>query len=181
MKTASDTSTGAAPTMVAAAGMVGIAALALVGCGSSVGGGGPGGVGPGGTGANGAISWRDDGVKHTSQFATAARVISSTMDLVELTGGDPTQGIAMAVEMPPPIEPGVYSCGLTGTNIIVSFAYNSAGTYLACTVEIKAIGAVAGTHVSGTFSATLGAAAGGSGTKAITEGTFDVVQTINSI
>lgn len=158
--------------------LAGIGAVALAGCGSSAS--APGGVlGPGVGAGKGGITWLDDGVKHTSQFATAAQVKSATTALLEITGGDPLQGIAMAIDTPPPLLPGIYTCGVTGTNIIVSFSYNSAGSYLTCTVELKTIGATAGTHVTGTFSATL--ATTGGGTKAITAGTFDVTQTISSI
>jgi len=152
-----------------------VLALAILGCGSSDGapGGGDGGAAPAGSGT---LTWLENGTKHTAMYPTGARVTSTMQDMVQVSGGDATgTGISFGVSMPPPLVPGTYPCGVSGTGsrIIVSFSYTSVGLFQSCTITLTSVGAKTGEHATGTFSATGG--------KAITSGMFDVPLTVNSL
>jgi hypothetical protein len=157
----------------AAALLIGALAL-LLGCGSDGGapGGGDGGVAPTGSGT---LTWLDNGTKHSALFATGARVTTTMIDMVQVSGGEANTGISFGVSMPPPLVPGTYPCGVSGTGsrIIVSFSDNSGVLFQSCTVTLTSIGGKTGEHAVGTFSATGGG-------KAITGGMFDVPLTVSS-
>ena len=161
-------------------------AMLLVGCGSggdspggSVDAGGPGGVATG----SGTLTWFDDGSKHTALYPSAARVISSSLDMVQLAGGDPVGfAVALGVSVPPPLVPGTYACGVTGDRVIGSLTYTVSTTntlvYESCSIQLTSLGDKTGGRAVGAFSAILTLPAGG--TKAITNGVFDVPLTVNS-
>jgi hypothetical protein len=165
---------------------VAVAALAA-GCGGSDGGmGSPDGGGSGGAGGlgMGTITWKENGAAKTTLFAAAARVMSAQSDMVQISGGtpDPT-GIAFGVAVkPPPLVPGTYAC-FGGSYPIVSISYQSkgasSGAMGSCSIVISTVGDVAGSHITGTFTATLPLDNGT--TKTLTDGKFDLSQTVNSI
>jgi hypothetical protein len=153
-----------------------IGALALLlGCGSDGGGpgGGDGGVVPTGSGT---LTWLDNGTKHTALYPAGARVTSTMMDMVQVSGGEANTGISFGVSMPPPLVPGTYPCGVSGTGsrIIVSFSYTSVGLFQGCSVTLTSVGGKTGERAVGTFSATGGG-------KTITTGMFDVPLTVSSL
>jgi hypothetical protein len=164
-----------------------VAALA-VGCGGSDGGMGslPDGGGSGGAGGlgMGTMTWKENGAAKTSSFAAAARVKSAQSDMVQITGsnGDPTALSFGVVVKPPPLVPGTYACFGAGYPI-VSISYlsggASSGAMGACSIVISTVGDVAGSHITGTFTATLPLDNGT--TKTLTDGKFDLAQTVNSI
>ena len=169
---------------VALAACVALAA-GLSGCGSSAtpaDGGGRGGGG-GSASGTGTLSWQDDGVAHQTAFASAALVTSSGIQLLQVAGGEASGiGLAFGVSGMPTIGVGTYQCGPSagGGYPITSFSYTAPGVdplYQSCTVSITALGAVAGEHASGTFSAVLTKSAGG--TEAITAGVFNVPLTVS--
>ncbi len=150
----------------------------LAGCGSD-GGGSPAGTGgAGGTQtAVGTMSWTDDGVRHTTSFASGAFVASAMMDLWQISGGTSSGlGVAMGVGVTPPLVAGTYVCAQNGMRPIVSFSYTTTGLEplaSACTIDIATIGVTSGTRATGTFSATFPLTAGG--TKAIANGAFNLM------
>ena len=151
------------------------ASLFLLGCGSGGGpAGGTGGVGGGQPGV-GSVIWFDDGVKQTAT-GSGAFVGSAMMDLIQIAAGNAAGiGIAFGVADTPPLLPKTYVCAQNGMRPIVSISYTRPGVgpiASACTVEIITTGVATGTRGTGTFSATFPLDAGG--TKAITNGTFDV-------
>jgi hypothetical protein len=167
--------------------LVAVAALAA-GCGGTNGGMGslPDGGGSGGTsgGGMGTMTWKENGAAKTSAFSAAARVMSAQSDMVQITGsnGDPT-AISFGVSVkPPPLVPGTYAC-FGASYPIVSISYlskgASSGVMGACSIVISTVGDVAGSHITGTFTATLPLDNGM--TKTLTDGKFDVAQTVNSI
>ncbi|HXI54446.1 MAG TPA: hypothetical protein VNO55_00175 [Polyangia bacterium] len=165
-----------------------VTAALAAGCGGSSGGTGtsPDGGGSGGAGGlgMGTITWKENGATKTSSFASAARGKSAQLDMVQVTGsnGDPTAlsfGIAMK---PPPLVPGTYAC-FGASYPIVSISYlskgASSGAMSSCSIIISTVGDVAGSHITGTFTATLPLDNGT--TKTLTDGQFDLAQTVNSI
>jgi len=159
-----------------------VLALAIAGCGSSdgtPGGGGDGGGGSDGGGApagSGTLTWLENGTMHTAIYPSGARVMSTMTDMVQVSGGDATgTGISLGVTMPPPLVPGTYPCGISGTGsrTIVSFSYTIAGLFQSCTITLTSVGAKTGDHAVGTFSATGG--------KMITAGVFDVPLTVSAL
>jgi hypothetical protein len=154
--------------------VAGALALLLLGCGGSEGpgGGGDASVAPAGSGT---LTWLDDGKKHSALSASGARVLSAMNDLVMVSGGEASGiGISFGISTPPPLAPGSYPCGISGTRTIVSFSYTGVGTYQSCTVTLTSIGAKSGDRVAGTFSATFP-------TKVLTSGVFDVPLIVNSL
>jgi hypothetical protein len=125
---------------------------------------------------------------HTAQFASGARVTSASLDMVQITGSDAGSAVSFSVTlMPPPLITGTYACGTSGvttagTGTIVSIDY-TVGTASSlgstCAVALTAIGAAAGTHATGTFSATVPFSDGT--TRTITDGVYDVPLTVSSI
>jgi hypothetical protein len=104
--------------------------------------------------------------------------------MVQITGsnGDPTAlSFGVAVK-PPPLVPGTYAC-FGGSYPIVSISYlskgASSGVMGSCSIVISTVGDVAGSHITGTFTATLPLDNGT--TKTLTDGKFDLSQTVNSI
>jgi hypothetical protein len=166
----------------------GALALLAVACGGSDQGAGPptGSGGAGGAGS-GTLTWKEAGAAHNAMFAAAARVKSATSDMVQVTGAD-TAATAVSfgiVLMPPPLTAGAYSCSESASNgRIITMTYKPSGSSdvlvpTACTITISSIGDAAGTRVVGDFSATLPAASGPP--KMITEGKFNIAQTVNAI
>ncbi len=127
----------------------------------------------------GTLTWKDNGAMHTAQFASATIIRSANLDLLEIGAADPSSGLALGVTVqPPPLTPGSYACGGTAFPI-VSFSYNgTTGQNQVCAIALTSVGLTSGAHVIGTFSATL--AVTGGGTKAITEGRFDIVAVVSS-
>jgi hypothetical protein len=162
---------------------VAVATLAA-GCGGDGAMGSPtGAAGMGGLGV-GTLTWKENGVAKQASFAAAARVGSATSDMVQITGSnaDPT-GLSFGVVVkPPPLGPGAYAC-FGASYPIVSISYTSgtasSGASGSCSIVISTVGDVAGSHITGTFTATL--PLGNGTTKTLTDGKFDVAQTVNSI
>ena len=162
-----------------------VAAALTAGCGGSGGplpdGGGSGGAGGPGMGT---MTWKENGAAKASAFASAARVGSAQSDMVQVTGsnGDPTALSFGVTVKPPPLVPGTYAC-FGASYPIVSISYlskgASSGVMGACSIVISTVGDVAGSHITGTFTATLPLDNGT--TKTLTDGKFDVAQTVNSI
>jgi hypothetical protein len=151
--------------------------LAMLACGS--GGSSPDDGGGAGGAGGGLMTWLDNGVRQIASFASAARVTSATLDLLQVTGANASgAGVSFNVSTPPPLGPGTYTCGLTGSNIIVSLAANGSDNATVCTIQLAGIGAASGERATGTFQAT-GMATGG-GVKAITDGMFDVPLIVNA-
>jgi hypothetical protein len=159
-----------------------VVVAALAGCGGGMatptGGGGTGGLGMG------TFTWKENGAAKTASFAAAARVKSAQSDMVQITGsnGDPI-GLSFAVAVkPPPLVPGTYAC-FGAAYPIVSISYQSGGASSgamgSCSIVISTLGDAAGSHVMGTFTATLPLDNGM--TKTLTDGKFDLAQTVNSI
>ena len=151
--------------------------LTMLACGS--GGSTPGDGGGAGGAGGGPMTWLDNGVRQTASFASASRVISASLDLLQVTGSNSSgAGVSFIVSAPPPLVPGTYSCGVTGGNIIVSLAANGSDNATVCTIQLAGIGAVSGERATGTFQATVMATGGG--VKAITDGVFDVPLIVNA-
>ena len=103
--------------------------------------------------------------------------------MLQIAGGEAAVGIAFGVSMPPPLVPGTHTCSQVGVGgVIVSISYNRPGVgplASSCTITIATIGATTGTHATGTFSAVFPLDAGG--TKAITNGNFDLSQLVSTL
>ncbi len=163
-------------------------ALLLAGCGSSggspdasTGGAGTGGQGPGSAGT---MTWKENGAARSAYFATAARVKSATSDMLQAVGSDTAgNGIAFGVVvMTPPLSPASFTCGGAGYPIVtMTYTAGPASSTVptACSFTITSLGDAAGTHAVGTFSGTLPLDNGM--TKTITDGKFDLAQTVNSL
>jgi hypothetical protein len=161
-----------------------LAATLAAGCGGSAGGMGSLPDGGGGGAGMGTMTWKENGATKTSSFASAARVTSAQSDMVQVTGsnGDPTAlSFGVAVK-PPPLVPGTYAC-FGASYPIVSMTYlskgASSGAMGSCSIVISTVGDVAGSHITGTFTATLPLDNGT--TKTLTDGKFDLALTVNSI
>ncbi len=160
---------------------------AALGCGSSSGGspdGGGGGLG--GASGNGTLRWKEAGTQHTASFATAARVKSANLDMVQVTGSNPSEGVSFGVGMTtPPLVTGGYACSdnnTVGSGRVVSIAYTlAAASSLAptCAITMTSLGETTGTRVTGTFSATLPFDDGT--THTITDGVYDVSLIVSSL
>jgi len=151
------------------------------GCGSSGGGPGDGGAtGDTGIAANGVLTWKEGGTVHSAPFAAAAMARSSMLDLLQITGAEPTIGLSFGIAVrPPPLVAGSYACGGAGYPI-VSFTYTGTeGEMFSCAIELTSVGTVTGAHAVGRFSATLGVPGGGS--KVITDGQFDIPVTVSTL
>jgi hypothetical protein len=160
-----------------------IGALALVaGCGS--GGGGDtndGGIPPG----SGALAWKDGATSYSALGPAAARVVSASLDMLQITGGvaGGAAAIAFSVATAPPLLPGSYACSDSGTGgRIVSISYVE-GTAMSsgvptCAIDVASIGDVTGARVTGTFSATLNV---GGTTTTLSDGAFDLGLTVSSL
>jgi len=165
------------PAASVAAGLAVAVALAggAAGCGSSNS--SPDGGGHGGaSGANGGnnISWQDDGTAYGTAYGTGSLVTSSGIQILQVAGGTSGGiGIALGVTGMPSVGAGTYTCGpADGGYPITSFSYTATGVeplFVSCTINVSALG---GGRTAGTFAAVLNKSAGG--TKAITNGTFDV-------
>jgi hypothetical protein len=170
--------------------------IAAAGCGSSgvtasdggrggtAGGGGAGGSGADGSGAGACVafspagakmSWLDNGTPQCAYLILATRMTSSSQDFLEIiasTNEGNGAGITVASYSGP--LGGTYHCtdaivdGGLGP-AYVNFTYP--GTLVDCTITIENPGAVGGANATGSFSATLTAAAGG--TTSVTSGSFD--------
>jgi hypothetical protein len=168
---------------VAAALSLGVA-LAVSGCGSggaaTKGEGGVSGCQPSASGL-GMMSWLDDGTQECAVSALAT-FDGTPRTLFMLTGATTTVGLGLGItsspQRPAPIG-GTYSCagndgGLEATlNYTQGTTNNTFATVCQITVNMQG---TAGLHATGTFSATLMPAAGG--TKLITNGVFDAPVTI---
>jgi hypothetical protein len=158
------------------------------GCGGSDDKGGTSGSGGsgGGTGMMGTLTWKESGAAKTPLFASATRVKSANLDMVQITGADSAgTGTSFAVGlMTPPLVTGTYACsdsGMNGRIVTMTYVEGTASSTVptSCTVGFSAIGDTAGTRVVGTFSGTLPLDNGT--TKNVTDGKFDIVLTVNSI
>jgi hypothetical protein len=152
------------------------------GCGSGGGTANDGAVSGDGAGplGGGVMTWKEGGTPHTAQFATAAFAHSASLDLLNVVGSEPNLGLAFGIgAKPPPLVTGQYACGGTGYPIVSLTYTGTEGQMFTCAIDLTALGATAGSHAVGTFSATLGVAGGGS--KVITEGRFDVPMTVSTL
>jgi hypothetical protein len=172
--------------IVAVVGLLPVLAMSsLSACGSggrsSPGDGGGAGAGGAGGAGSGQMTWLEDGVRHTALFASGSRVTSASLDYLQVTGSDSSgAAVSFGVATPPPLVPGVYTCGLTGGNIIVSLAANdSSDNATSCTIAVASVGAASGARATGGFQGNL--AATGGGTKMITEGEFDVELIVSAL
>jgi hypothetical protein len=163
---------------------MGVAALAAAfaaGCGGSS----PAGssMGPGETGSGIELTWKENGTAHGAQYPSAVR-ITSTRDMLQIAGGEAGgTGIAFGVvAMPPPLALGTFACGGAGYPIVtISYTVGTTSSTIAtaCSVTLTTLGDTTGSHVTGTFSATLPFSDGT--TKTLTEGKFDLMQTVSSL
>jgi len=146
------------------------------GCGS--GGSGVAKDGGGGASGSGTLTWQDDGTAHQALFASATLVTSSSLQILQIAGGEAGGiGIALGVSAKPAVTLGTSQCGPGASSgyPITSFSYTAGGVdplYQSCMVSIATLGAANGERVTGSFSAVLTKTAGG--TKAITAGAFDI-------
>ncbi len=125
------------------------------------------------------MSWLDDGTQECAASVRATFADTPIYTTFSLTGATPTLAISFGVSTvlaPGPIG-GSYSCvpldSLSGT-----FSYTQGQTNVAahsCQLTLNMKG-TDGVHATGTFSATLITADGG--TKSITNGVFDAPVTI---
>ena len=166
-----------------------IAAVAVLagGCGSS-GNRGDGGVTadgnfPSGTGT---LTWKDNGTMHAALFATGSRVVTATLDYLQVAGGESAgmTGLSFGVATPPMLAPGPFACSEAGMNgRIVSFAYETGGSNssvpTACTVDLTMLGESSGTRAKGSFSAVVTLDDGSA--RTITDGVFDVALVVSAL
>jgi hypothetical protein len=157
--------------------------LAVAGCGSGDAAKGEGGVAscPPASGGLGTMSWLDDGTLACAVSALATFDSTSTVTLFSLTGATTKVGLGLGVTstLGPAAVGGTYSCAGNDPGIDVTLNYTQGvanNTFAeACEITLNIQG-MAGFHVTGTSSATLMPAAGG--TKSITKGVFDAPVTI---
>ena len=134
--------------------------------------------GGGGASGSGTLTWQDDGTAHQALFASATLVTSSSLQILQIAGGEAGGiGIAFGVSAKPAVALGTFQCGPGASSgyPITSFSYTAGGVdplYQSCMVSIATLGAANGERVTGSFSAVLTKTAGG--TKAITAGAFDI-------
>jgi hypothetical protein len=117
-----------------------------------------------------------------------ANVVSASELTLSGGAGDPgeTFSLELATGSSDPLEPGTYDCASGGASfqynppgaIRLHFADNQSGD---CTVELISVGAAAGDHITGTFTATFEQASGAIGDAGpdmlmVTNGSFDVVR-----
>jgi hypothetical protein len=162
-----------------------LAALLLpaVACGGG-GGGGPGGSGGTGGGmiaGGGTLTWLDDGVRHNATVGSAAFVHSAMMDLLQMSGGEPTGiGISFGVAATPPLGPTTVPCNMTGTRPFVSFSYTGTEpVWDSCSVTVSTLVLTGTTRVTGVFEAVFPKTGGG--TTTLSSGTYDLPLTVSSI
>lgn len=157
--------------------------LAVAGCGSGGAAKGEGGVAgcPPASSGLGTMSWLDDGTLRCAVSALATFDSTSTVTLFSLTGATTTVGLGLGVTATrgPAAIGGTYSCAGNDGGIDATLNYTQGVTNntfaAACEITLDMQG-TAGVHATGTFSATLMPAAGG--TKSITDGVFDAPVTI---
>ncbi len=158
-------------------------ALAAVGCGSSgavKSEGGVSGCQPAASGL-GMMSWLDDGKLECAVSALATFDSTTTLTLFMLTGATTTVGLGFGVTATqgPAAIGGTYSCAGNDGGLDATLNYTQGTTNntfaQSCAFTLNMQG-TAGVHATGTFSATLMPASGG--TKSITDGVFDAPVTI---
>jgi hypothetical protein len=148
-----------------------LAALATgsMACGSSGGAGNNDGGVPSGSGA---ISWKDNGTTQPTSFTSANRIVSPTLDMVQVVGSNSAGvGVGFGVATTPPLLPGSYVCGVgvVTLNYTVGSASSNVPT---CTIDITTLGPASGDHIKGTFSAMVTLDNGMA--KTVTDGVFDL-------
>jgi hypothetical protein len=167
---------------VAAALSLGVA-LAVSGCGSggaaTKGEGGVSGCQPSASGL-GMMSWLDDGTQECAVSALAT-FDGTPRTLFMLTGATTTIGLGIGVTATQGTAAigGTYSCAGNdgGLDATLNYTQGTTNNTFASTCEITInMQGTAGVHATGTFSATLMPASGG--TKSITNGVFDAPVTI---
>lgn len=157
-----------------------LAALLLpsLACG---GGGGPGGTGGGMIAGGGTLTWLDNGVRHSATVGSAAFVGSAMMDLLQMSGGEPTGiGIAFGVAATPTLLPTTYTCNTNGTRPFVTFSYSGTEpVWDSCSVTVSTLVLTGTKRVTGTFEAVFDKMGGG-GTITLSNGTYDLPMTVQS-
>jgi hypothetical protein len=155
--------------------------VAVAGCGSGgapKGEGGVAGCQPAASGL-GMMSWLDDGTSECAVSALATFENTPQLTLFSLTGATTTVGLGFGVTtvLGPAAIGGSYTCAPLDS-VSVTFNYTQGQTNIfaqSCDITLNMQG-TAGVHATGTFSATLMPASGG--TKLITNGVFDAPVTI---
>jgi hypothetical protein len=127
-----------------------------------------------------------DGTDHA--YTSAGATFVSTSELGLSSNGEPGESIIISLETNgvDPIAPGTYDCASGAASIQYNppgpirlhVADNQSGQ---CTVELISVGAGAGDHITGTFTATVEQASGviadaGPDLLAFTNGSFDLVR-----
>jgi hypothetical protein len=125
------------------------------------------------------MTWREDGVRRVAVFARATRVVTASVDILEMVGADGAgAGLTFTLGAAPPLAAGDHTCpaNVNGIGVTLRTALDG-GIATDCVVELSVIGDATGGRATGTFRANVSPALGG--TKTITEGLFDLSLVVN--
>ena len=123
------------------------------------------------------ITWKDDGTSEKAIVTLAQRTMQGTSDYLNLLGTNSSVGITIVVGATGrPLAAETFTCN-QGTDQTITLTYSDAdggtlATTQSCTVVVTRPGTLNGASATGTFTAAF--TLDGGGTKAITDGSFDV-------